>query len=78
MQASTTTAFMSGMEPLQNLLYKRLRPEFTYGIDRNVKVLMLTLTDKMREAAGRMEENSLSCQAGISSSGCSFLNTTGY
>jgi len=37
----------------------------------------MILTDKMREEARSMEEDWLSCQAGISLSGCSFLNITG-
>lgn len=75
-QGSTTTASSSCMEPLRNLLYERLRlkfhvqdwPEQGFNPDPN---------DRLREAARSMEKNWLSCQAGISSSGCCFLVMTG-
>lgn len=48
----------------------------TYRAGQNIKVLILTSIDRIRETAGSMEENWLSCQAEISSSGCYFLVMT--
>lgn len=42
-----------------------------------MKVSILALIDRMREAAGSMDEICLLCQAGISSSGYYFLVITG-